>query len=145
MAKAPAAPQKSPAGGKAPAGKPQQQPKRAGKGAPAAAPAAPQGRPKPTGDVPARLKDRFKTTILPNLVKERGYPNPYAAPRLDKIVISMGVGEARDNAKIMDFAVADLQTITDRRETRSAISPGLALRPVRPKADRRQVHVTSAR
>jgi large subunit ribosomal protein L5 len=115
MAKAPAAPQKPQAGGKAPAGKGQPQPKRAAKGAPAAAPATPQGRPKPTGQVPARLKDRFKTTILPNLVKERGYPNPFAAPRLDKIVISMGVGEARDNAKVMDFAVADLQAITGQK------------------------------
>jgi large subunit ribosomal protein L5 len=115
MAKAPAAPQKPQAGGKAPAGKGQPQPKRAAKGAPAAAPATPQGRPKPTGQVPARLKDRFRTTILPNLVKERGYPNPFAAPRLDKIVISMGVGEARDNAKVMDFAVADLQAITGQK------------------------------
>ena len=115
MAKAPAAPQKPQAGGKAPAGKGQPQPKRAAKGAPAAAPATPQGRPKPTGQVPARLKDRFKTTILPNLVKERGYPNPFAAPHLDKIVISMGVGEARDNAKVMDFAVADLQAITGQK------------------------------
>jgi large subunit ribosomal protein L5 len=115
MAKAPAAPQKPQAGGKAPAGKGQPQPKRAAKGAPAAAPATPQARPKPTGQVPARLKDRFKTTILPNLVKERGYSNPFAAPRLDKIVISMGVGEARDNAKVMDFAVADLQAITGQK------------------------------
>jgi large subunit ribosomal protein L5 len=114
MAKAPAAPQKPPAGGKAPAGRGQQQPRRDGKGA-AAAPAAPQGRPKPTGQVPARLKERFKTTVLPALMKERGYTNPFEAPRLDKIVISMGVGEARDNAKIMDFAVADLQTITGQK------------------------------
>jgi large subunit ribosomal protein L5 len=114
MAKAPAAPQKREAG-KAPAGKAQQQPKRAGKGAPGAAPAAPQGRPKPTGKVPARLKDRFTTTILPALMKERGYTNPWETPRLHKIVVSMGVGEARDNAKIMDFAVADLQTITGQK------------------------------
>jgi large subunit ribosomal protein L5 len=112
MAKAPAAPQK-PQAGKAPAGKAQQQPKRA-KGAPAA-PAAPQARPKPTGQVPARLKDRFHTTILPALMKERGYANPFETPRLHKIVVSMGVGEARDNAKIMDFAVADLQTITGQK------------------------------
>src|ERR1043166_741792 len=115
MAKAPAAPQKAPAGGQGPAGKAQQQPRRGGKDAGAAAPAAPQARPKPTGQVPARLKDRFKTTILPNLVKERGYSNPFAVPRLHKIVVSMGVGEARDNAKIMDFAVADLQTITGQK------------------------------
>ena len=115
MAKAPAAPQKPQAGGKAPAGKAQQQPKRAAKGGAAPAPATPQGRPKPTGDVPARLKDRFATTILPALMKERGYTNPWQTPRLHKIVISMGVGEARDNAKIMDFAVSDLQTITGQK------------------------------
>jgi large subunit ribosomal protein L5 len=116
MAKAPATPAKPQAGGggKAPAGKAQQQPRRAAKGAPAE-PAAPQGRPKPTGEVPARLKDRYKTTVLPNLIKERGYTNPLAAPRLDKVVVSMGVGEARDNAKIMDFAVTDLQTITGQK------------------------------
>jgi large subunit ribosomal protein L5 len=113
MAKAPAAPQK-PQPGKAPAGKAQPQPKREKKGA-VAAPAAPQGRPKPTGAVPARLKDRFSTTILPALMKERGYVNPWQTPRLNKIVVSMGVGEARDNAKIMDFAVADLQTITGQK------------------------------
>ena len=116
MAKAPAAPKpQAGGGGKAPAGKAQQQqPRRAAKGAPAE-PAAPQGRPKPTGEVPARLKDRYKATILQNLQKERGYTNPFAVPRLDKIVVSMGVGEARDNAKIMDFAVTDLQTITGQK------------------------------
>jgi large subunit ribosomal protein L5 len=113
MAKAPAAP-KAPAGGKGPAGKAQQQPRRE-KGGAQAAPATPQGRPKPTGQVPARLKDRYAATILQALMKERGYTNPFQAPRLDKIVVSMGVGEARDNAKIMDFAVADLQAITGQK------------------------------
>jgi large subunit ribosomal protein L5 len=114
MAKAPAAPQNPPAGGKAPAPKAQQQPRREKKGA-AAEPAIPQGRPKPTGDVPARLKDRFATAILPALMKQLGYTNPWQTPRLHKIVISMGVGEARDNAKIMDFAVSDLQTISGQK------------------------------
>ena len=114
MAKAPAPPPKpQQGGGKAPAGRAQQQPRR-DKGA-AAAPATPQGRPKPTGTVPARMKDRFATVVLPALMKERGYPNPWATPRLHKIVVSMGVGEARDNAKIMDFAVADLQAITGQK------------------------------
>ncbi|MBM3220229.1 MAG: 50S ribosomal protein L5 [Candidatus Rokubacteria bacterium] len=116
MAKAPAAPQKPQAGGgKAPAGKGQPPQPRRGGGKKDAAPAAPQARPKPTGAVPARLKDRFSTTILPALMKERGYTNPWATPRLNKIVVSMGVGEARDNAKIMDFAVTDLQTITGQK------------------------------
>jgi large subunit ribosomal protein L5 len=112
MAKAPAA-SKAPAGGKAPAGKvPVQQQKRE-----KVKPAAPttEGRAKPTGEVPPRLKDRFKTVVLPALMKERGYANPFQVPRLDKIVVSMGVGEARDNAKIMDFAVSDLQTITGQK------------------------------
>jgi large subunit ribosomal protein L5 len=114
MAKAPAPPQKpQQGGGKAPAGKGQQQPRR-DRGA-AAAPATPQGRPKPTGTVPARMKDRFATVVLPALMKERGYTNPWETPRLHKIVVSMGVGEARDNAKIMDFAVADLQAITGQK------------------------------
>ena len=112
MAKAPAAPQKPQGGGKAPAPRPQQA--RRDKAAPAA-PAAPQSRPKPTGQVPARMKDRYRTVVLPALMKERGYTNPFQTPRLDKIVVSMGVGEARDNAKIMDFAVADLQTITGQK------------------------------
>jgi large subunit ribosomal protein L5 len=112
MAKAPAAPQK-PQGGKAPAGKAQPQARRE-KGA-APAPATPQGRPKPTGTVPARMKDRYASVVLPALMKERGYANPWQTPRLHKIVVSMGVGEARDNAKVMDFAVADLQAITGQK------------------------------
>ena len=112
MAKAPAAPR--PQQGKGPAGKAQPQPRRDAKKGPAE-PAAPQARPKPTGTVPARLKDRFHATVLPALMKERGYTNPWQTPRLVKIVVNMGVGEARDNSKIMDFAVADLQTITGQK------------------------------
>ena len=113
MAKAPAASPKAPAGGKGPGGKAPQPPRREKR--PAAAPAAPQARPKPSGEVPARVKDRFAATVLPALMKERGYTNPFQVPRLAKIVVSMGVGEARDNAKIMDFAVSDLQAITGQK------------------------------
>ncbi len=115
MAKAPAtpAPPKPPqGGGKAPAAR--TQPKKGDKGAPAAPP-APQARPKGTGEVPARLKERYKTDIVPALMKARGYRNPLEVPRLEKIVINMGVGEARDNAKVMDFAAADLQAIAGQK------------------------------
>ena len=121
MAKAPATPAqqkppqgggKPPAGGKAPAAK--TQPRKGDKGAPAA-PAAPQARPKGTGEVPARLKERYGKEIVPALMKERGYRNPLEVPRLEKIVINMGVGEARDNAKVMDFAAADLQAIAGQK------------------------------
>jgi large subunit ribosomal protein L5 len=114
MAKAPApAQQKAPqgGGGKAPGAKGQQARKPADK---AAAPAE-QTRPKGTGAVPARLKERYKAEIVPALMKERGYRNVLEVPRLEKIVISMGVGEARDNAKVMDFAVADLQAIAGQK------------------------------
>jgi len=48
-------------------------------------------------------------------MKERGYTNPFQVPRLDKIVINMGVGEGRENAKVLDFATADLQAITGQK------------------------------
>ncbi len=77
--------------------------------------AAPATRPKGTGSIPPRLRERFRTQVVPALMKERGYANPLQVPRLEKIVVNMGVGEARDNAKIMDFATADLRAITGQR------------------------------
>jgi len=101
---------KKPAAKPAPAAK--AQPK---KGDAGAAPAAAKTRAKGTGEVPPRLRDRFRETIVPALMKERSYTNPFAVPRLEKIVINMGVGEGRDNAKIMDFATADLRAISGQR------------------------------
>jgi len=83
------------------------------KAAPAPAPA--KGRPKGAGEVPARLKETFHKTVRPALMKERGYTNVWQVPRLDKIVLNMGVGEGRDNAKVLDFATADLQAITGQK------------------------------
>jgi large subunit ribosomal protein L5 len=108
MAKAPAG--TAPAKPKAP---PPQAKQKREKAAPS--PTAPAGRPKPTGDTSPRLRDRFRTTVVPALVKERGYTNVWQVPRLDKVVINMGVGEGRDNAKILDFATADLQAIAGQR------------------------------
>jgi len=101
-----------PAAAKAPAPKPQ--PRRPDKGAPVAPP-TPAARPRTTGDVPPRLKGQFFTAVVPALMKERGYTNPFQVPRLDKIVINMGVGEGRENAKVLDFATADLQAITGQK------------------------------
>ena len=97
-------------------GRPPGQP-RAPKGG-AAAPAADakaQPRPRPTGTVPPRLRDLFRATIVPAMMTERGYTNPFQVPRLHKIVVNMGVGEGKENAKILDFATADMQTITGQR------------------------------
>jgi large subunit ribosomal protein L5 len=112
MAKAPSAPAQKPRAaqpqGKATAkGQPR-------KGAEAAAPVA-KTRPKGTGEVAPRLKERFHQTVVAGLLKERGYTNPWQVPRLHKVVINMGVGEGRDNAKILDFATADLQAIAGQK------------------------------
>ncbi len=76
---------------------------------------APPARPRGTGAIPPRLRERYRAVVIPALVKERGYGNPNEAPRLDKVVVNMGVGEARDNAKALDFAVADLKAITGQK------------------------------
>ena len=90
-------------------------PGKGGKGAPRAPAAAPAVQARVTGDVPPRLRDRFRATVIPALMKERGYTNPFQVPRMEKIVINMGVGEGKENAKVVDFAVADLQTIAGQK------------------------------
>jgi large subunit ribosomal protein L5 len=105
---------KAPQGAKAPQGGKQPRPGKGGAAA-APAPAAPAARARVTGDVPPRLRDRFRTVVIPALMKERGYSNPFQVPRLQKIVINMGVGEGKENAKVMDFAVADLQLISGQK------------------------------
>ena len=84
------------------------------KGGPAAEPAV-KARPKATGTAPPRLRERFRQTVVAGLMKERGYANVWQVPRLEKIVINMGVGEGRDNSKALDFAPSDLQAITGQR------------------------------
>lgn len=63
----------------------------------------------------ARIRERYQKEIVPQLVKERNYPNVMAVPKLQKIVVNMGVGEATQNAKVLDAAVEDLATITGQR------------------------------
>jgi large subunit ribosomal protein L5 len=97
-----------------------------GGGAPAKGKAQPAGKAKPeekaapvrargTGTIPPRLRERFRTAVVPALMKERGYANPNEVPRLAKVVVNMGLGEARDNVKILDHAVADLTVIAGQK------------------------------
>ena len=60
----------------------------------------------------SRLKDLYNDEIVDALTKKFGYKNVMEVPKLDKIVINMGVGEAKDNAKLLESAVKDLETIT---------------------------------
>jgi large subunit ribosomal protein L5 len=81
-----------------------------------AAPEAAQKAAKPKGPVePSRLRVRYSKEIVPTLMKHFKYTNIMAVPKLEKIVVNMGLGEAIANAKIMDVAVAELGQITGQR------------------------------
>ena len=63
----------------------------------------------------ARLKESFVKEIVPRLMKERKYPSVMAVPRLMKVVINMGVGEATQNIKVLDAAMEELAKIAGQR------------------------------
>ena len=64
---------------------------------------------------PARLRERYAAQVLPELMKEFGFKNPMQAPRLDKIVVNMGLGEAINNGKIIDASVEQLAQIAGQK------------------------------
>ena len=68
----------------------------------------------------ARLKERYQKEIAPAVAKEFGIKNPMAIPRLDKIIINMGMGEATQNSKILDPAVNELGQITGQKPIHSS-------------------------
>ena len=63
----------------------------------------------------SRLKDLYYDDIVAAMTKKFGYKNVMQVPKLDKIVINMGVGEAKDNPKVLENAVADMETITGQK------------------------------
>ena len=63
----------------------------------------------------ARLWQRYRAEVLPALVREFGYRNAMQAPRLEKIVVNMGLGEASQNVKLLDGAVEEIAAITGQR------------------------------
>lgn len=63
----------------------------------------------------SRLKDLYKNEIMDAMTKKFGYKNVMEVPKLEKIVVNMGVGEAKDNAKILESAVKDMETITGQK------------------------------
>ena len=63
----------------------------------------------------SRLKDLYKSEIIDAMVKKFGYKNVLEVPKLDKIVINMGVGEAKENSKILETAVKELETISGQK------------------------------
>src|ERR1700757_2080233 len=79
----------------------------------------------------ARLKERFNKEIAPALDKELGVTNPMAVPRLHKIVVNMGVGEATQNTKIMDPLANDLGQITGQKPVITRAKKSIAAFKVR--------------
>ena len=62
-----------------------------------------------------RLKEKYLNEVVPALTEQFNYSSVMAVPKVDKIVINMGVGEAKENAKVLDSAVKDLETITGQK------------------------------
>ncbi len=63
----------------------------------------------------SRLEEIYKTEIVDAMIKKFGYKNIMEVPKLHKIVVNMGVGEAKDNAKALEGAVADMQLVTGQK------------------------------
>ncbi len=63
----------------------------------------------------SRLKETYQNEIIPAMVKKFGYKNVLQVPKLEKVVVNMGVGEARENAKLLEAAVKDMETITGQK------------------------------
>ncbi len=63
----------------------------------------------------ARLKEKYKAEVAPALMKKFSYKSVMQIPKIDKVVVNVGCGEARDNAKVLEAVVGDLTTITGQK------------------------------
>lgn len=63
----------------------------------------------------ARLKEKYKSEIAPAIAKEFEIKNPMAIPKIEKIIVNMGLGEASSNAKILDVATEELKVVTGQK------------------------------
>jgi large subunit ribosomal protein L5 len=78
-----------------------------------------------------RLKDHYDKVVRPNLMKEFGYGNPFAVPRIEKIVINMGVGEAVQDTKKVDAAAKELAAIAGQKPVITRAKKSIATYKVR--------------
>ena len=63
----------------------------------------------------ARLKDLYKNDVAPALMKKFAYKSPMQIPKLDKIVVNVGTGDAKDNAKVIDTVISEITMITGQK------------------------------
>jgi large subunit ribosomal protein L5 len=109
-----------------------QQPKKAkGEAAEALEPGQKSARPKLNNLASARLRTQYFKELRPALAKELGLENIMAVPRLEKVVVNMGVGEATQNAKVLDPAVAELAQITGQKPVVTKAKKSIAAFKVR--------------
>ncbi len=78
-----------------------------------------------------RLKTIYREKIAPELFKEMGYESVMQVPRLAKVIVSMGVGEAKENKKLLDAAVADLRIITGQHAVKTKARKSIATFKIR--------------
>ena len=74
----------------------------------------------------SRLGDLYKNEIMDAMTKKFGYKNVMEVPKLAKIVINMGVGEAKENAKVLDAAIADMELITGQKAIKTKAKKSVA-------------------
>ena len=74
----------------------------------------------------SRLKDQYMNEIIDAMIKKFGYKNRMQVPKLDKIVVNMGIGEAKENAKILEAAMSDMELITGQKPIKTISKKSIA-------------------
>ena len=74
----------------------------------------------------ARLKEMYLNEVAPALMKQFGYKSPMQIPKLDKIVVNVGAGDAKENAKVIDVIIADLTAITGQKAVATVAKKSVA-------------------
>lgn len=74
----------------------------------------------------SRLKDQYMNEIMDAMIKKFGYKNRMQVPKLDKIVVNMGIGEAKENAKILEAAMSDMELITGQKPIKTMAKKSVA-------------------
>ena len=77
----------------------------------------------------ARLKEQYKAEVAPALMKQFGYKSVMQIPKIDKVVINVGCGEARENPKVLDAVVKDLSAITGQKAIITIAKTGMSSEP----------------
>lgn len=74
----------------------------------------------------SRLKDQYMNEIMDAMMKKFGYKNRMEVPKIDKIVVNMGIGEAKENAKVLDAAMGDMEIITGQKPIKTISKRSIA-------------------